>query len=102
MATYAELYNLKNNSDLNNKLHVAVVAAAKYVFEEDPGTPNHANRLTWAQQAIIAPQAYAQPMTWAVLVANSGATPANIVSATDAQIQSNVNAVIDLFAGSGA
>ena len=48
MATYTELYDLHNYTDLINKVAVACVVAAEVVHDEDPGTTNHANRLLWA------------------------------------------------------
>lgn len=98
MATYAELYNLHNNSALRNRVIIAVVVAAETVMNEDPGTANHANRLLWASDVFANPTAEANRMFMAVLAANKDQTIAQIEAATDVAIQNNVGAHIDLFA----
>lgn len=98
MATYDELYGLHNNSALKNRVTVACVVAAEIVMDEDPATGNHANRLVWAASVLASPQAEAVRMYWALLAANKDTTVENIQSAMDAQIQTQVEAHIDLFA----
>ena len=98
MATYEELFNLRNDSALRNRVTTACVIAAETVANEDIGTANHANRLTGAKAVFANPKAEAVRMFTAVLAANSGATVVQIQTATDAAIQGNVDARIDLFA----
>ena len=98
MATYTELYGLHNDSALKNRVTVACIVAAEVVMDEAPATANHANRLTWAASVLASPQAEATRMYWALLAANKDMTVENIQQATDAQIQSQVEAHIDLFA----
>ena len=98
MATYEELFSLRNNSALKNRVTTAVVIAAETVMGEDSGTPNHANRLIWAKGVFSSPEREAERMYWAVLAANSGMPLGTILAATDAAIQANVDEHIDLFA----
>ncbi len=98
MATYVELYSLRNDSELRNRVTAAVIIAAETVMGEDGGTANHANRLTWAKNALISPRAETKRMFWALLAANKDATVTSIQGATDAAIQVNVDDHIDLFA----
>lgn len=98
MATYTELYDLHNNSALKNRVSVACIIAAEVVMNEDPGTTNHANRLPWAASVLAGPQVEATRMYWALLAANKDMTIDNIQKATDAQVQTQVEAHIDLFA----
>lgn len=98
MATYAELYNLHNDSGLKNKVAVAVLVAAEAIRIEDGGTTNHTNRLIWAASALQNPQSEAIRMYWSVLAANKDLSVAQIQGATDSAIQSNVDAAVDLFA----
>lgn len=98
MATYTELFGLRNNSELKNKVTAAVVIAAETVMNEDGGTPNHANRLIWAKGVFTSPSSEADRMFWAVLAANNAATVAAITGASDAAIQTNVDDHVDLFA----
>lgn len=98
MASYTELFDLIQDSDLRNKVAVAVGVAADTIRVEDAGTANHANRVIWAKGAFSDPMAEAEKMLWAVVSANSGQTIANIQGASDVSIQTNVDAVVDIFA----
>ena len=102
MATYAELEDRFNDPALKTKVRVAVIVAAQTIFEEDPGTTNHANRLLWAKRAYEQTEAEALTMLKAVLAANKDATTGQIDGASDATVQSAVDAVVDLFANGGA
>lgn len=98
MATYAELYDLHNYTELINKVAVACIVAGEMVHDEDVSITNHANRLIWAADVFANPLAEATRMYWALLAANRSANVETIQSATDASIQSQVEAHIDLFA----
>lgn len=98
MATYEELFKLRNASALKNRVAVAVAIAAEKIRIEDSGTANHVNRLIWAKQAMENPERVGEQVYFAILAANKDATVAQITSATDAAIQSNVDAAVDLFA----
>ena len=98
MATYTELFDLKNNSALRNRVLVACAIAAETIMAEDGGTTNHANRLVWAAGVFASPKGEAERMYWALLAANKDTTVANIEGATDAAIQSAVDDHVDLFA----
>lgn len=98
MATYAELYSLRNDSALRNKVAIAVVVAAETIMNEDGGTANHANRLLWASAVFASPTAEAERMFMAVLAANKDLTTAQIEAATDGAIQTTVDIHVDLFA----
>jgi len=98
MATYTELFNQGSDSAFRNKVSVAVCVAADAIRVEDVATANHANRLIWAKQALENPRAIAQNMHFAILVANRDFTVAQIQGATDAAIQTNVDACVDVFA----
>jgi len=98
MATYEELFNLRNDTAFRNKVAVAIGVAADAIRVEDAGTANHANRLIWAKQALENPGRMAEQVHFSVLIANKAATVSAIQSATDSAIQANVDAVIDVFA----
>ncbi len=98
MATYDELYGLKNDSALRNKVETACIIAAEAVMLEDGGIANHINRLLWAKAVFANPSGEANRMFMAILAANSGSTVAVIQGAPDATIQTNVDDHIDLFA----
>ena len=98
MATYAELHGLKNDSALRNRVMVACAISAEAVMLEDGGAANRANRLIWAATVFANPIAEADRMFIAVLAANKDMAVSAIQAATDAQIQTNVDDHIDLFA----
>ena len=98
MATYQELFDLRPNQVLLDKITVAIIVAAETVYAEAGGTANHANRIIWAREASINPRSMAKVFMSAVLAANKTATVANIIDASDAAIQTNVEDVIDNFA----
>ena len=98
MASYLELRSLFGNGELRNKLDVAIVIAAEAIRNEDVGTTNHANRLTWAKAAFNNPRSKADEMLMALLAANKDLTVAQIEEATDSAIQTRVDAAVDVFA----
>jgi len=91
MATYLELFGLASNSDLQDRCTVAIVKAAQAKLS---GTPS-ANEAAWAASVIASPRAAGVRVLNVVLAANSASTTTQITGATDAAIQSNVDAVID-------
>lgn len=98
MATYAELLTASGNTDLINKLRVAVVIAAEKVRTENEATTNHINRLLWAKAVYENPSVEGQRMMWAVLAQNAAAPLATITSASDATVQTAVDAAVNVFA----
>ena len=98
MASYPELKSLFSNSDLQDRAEVACIIAAQTIKEEDGATANHANRLVWAKEAFSSPKAMASKMLMAILAANEGLSVSAITGATDSALQSNVDAVVDIFA----
>lgn len=101
MATYTELYSLHSGQDeLIHKVAVATWIAAEAIRVEEDTTPNHANRMAWAA-LVLADRGLsrANQMLKAVLAANRGATTAQIIGASDSEIQSKVNDAVDLVAG---
>ena len=99
MATYLELRSFfGEGSELLGRIEVGCIVAAEAIRTEDGGTANHANRVLWAQKAFNSPKTVAKQMLMAVLAANKALTVAQISDATDAAIQSNVGAAVDVFA----
>jgi hypothetical protein len=97
MATYTELFALRQDSALLNRVAVACVIAAEKIRTEDPSTPNHPARLVWARAAFANPQARAAEMWMAVLAANKGAAVAVIQAVTDPTLQAKVDEAVDVF-----
>lgn len=56
MATLLEIYDqlLSDASqELRNRTMAQCLVSANFILNEDPGTTNHANRLAWAQDALL-------------------------------------------------
>ena len=98
MATYTELYDLKTDSVLRNRVMVACIIAAETVMAELDTVENHANRLIWAAKVFANPAVEANRMFMAILAANAATDVAVIQSATDVAVQTNVDDHVDLFA----
>lgn len=105
MATYQELRALFNDSDLAEKVEVAVAIAANTIasandtaapFDQAAGA--HENRVRWAAAAITGTPTEARRILKLVLAKNESATVAQIQNATDALIQGNVDASVDVIA----
>ena len=98
MATYTELFSLINNSDLHNRLTVAVAVAADSVRTDGAPPANQTARLVWAKEATRNPQDMASRMFWQLVAQNESETLTAITSSSDAAILTAVQAAIDLFA----
>lgn len=99
MATYAELLTASEDTELINKINVAVIIAAETVRTEDIATANHAERMAWAKAVFENPRHEGQRMIWAVLAQNKTATLAAILAATDEAVQTAVDAAVNVFTG---
>jgi hypothetical protein len=98
MATYTELRTLVNDGTLKDKVSIALLVAAEAIRNEDAGTTNHANRLKYAKKVLTDPDGNADDMLRALLAQNAAASLATITGASDATIQTAVNAAVNIFA----
>ena len=98
MATYLELYELRNDSDLQDRITVAVVIAAEGVRTDISPPVNQTAREVWATKVFHNPRLQGFRMLWAVLGSNSGVSVAQITGSTDTVLQNAVESAIDIFA----
>jgi hypothetical protein len=98
MATYVELLQAAEDDTLNKKARVAVIIAADVVRAEAGATANHATRLAWASQALRDPIGEGKRALWCALAQNAGLTSAQLLAASDAALQTAINAAVDLLA----
>ncbi|MGE3932344.1 MAG: hypothetical protein AB7F67_03790 [Rhodospirillaceae bacterium] len=98
MATYTELFALRDHPELTNRITVAATIAAVAIVAESDQTANHANRLIWARTTLKDPSAMARRLLWTLLAQNATLTPAQLVAVTDANLLAAVNGVINVFA----
>ncbi len=90
MATYLELRNLFDNSEIRNKVTTASVIAAHNLLT---GTPD-ANDRAFAEAVFTNPNSVGKKVYMAVIAANKAASVASIEGASDSAIQTNVDEVI--------
>lgn len=101
MATYEELFDIVRQADNNtllNRVAVAVTVKAQAVMSE--ATPP-VEAVTWAARALADQLKEARLILPYVLAANKDATVSQITSASDATIQTNVDAAADQFIAAG-
>jgi len=99
MATYTELFTLFSDSALAEKVASAVAIKADVVRADVSATTN---QKAWAGRAFANPKSEANRFLIAVLAANESSTITNIQSASDTQIQTNVDDVFQLFVDADA
>jgi len=93
---YIDIFNLKANPEMKSRVAVAVAKAATDILNEAPATPNHTERVAWANVALVGAEDVAEQMLWSI-VQNATIQAAGLDS-TDNDIQFVVNSFIDLFA----
>lgn len=99
MATYLELYDLRSDSTLRNKVAVAVTKKAQALIAASSPTTA---QITWANAALLNPQSKADPLLNYLLAANSASTAGQITSVSDGTIQTAVDAAVDKLIAGGA
>jgi hypothetical protein len=96
MATYAELVDASGDSGLLLKVRVATVIAADVIRANAGAT---APQKTWAKSVFDNPESGQRAVLWSVLAQNKSATLAQIIGATDAQVQTAVDLAVPLLTG---
>lgn len=89
MATYIELYDLLNNSELKNRVLAATVVAAYSLLA---GTPDAKDR-AWFAAVMANPKGEGMKAFRAVLAANAGLSVASVKEASDSAILSEVETI---------
>jgi hypothetical protein len=104
MATYLELRSIYDDeSDLLKKVVVALCVCANDILQGDDttdppydqGAGSHDNRARWAARALVDPIPEGKMLLKAVLCENRALSMAQIQAASDAAVQTNVEALID-------
>lgn len=90
MADYIDLFPLQSNTDLLNKVSIAVRKAARNLLESSPT----ANNQKFAKDVFQNPKHWAKITLSSVIVSNSGSTVAQITGASDSLIQTEVDAIV--------
>jgi hypothetical protein len=99
MATLAELAGLRGSAGWDDLVHkIRAAAAIKAVAIAEEATPT-AEELAWAKAYLAGPAAMADQIVHYVVADNAGFTTAQILGASDAAIQTAVNAAVDNLLG---
>jgi len=98
MATYLELYTLRGNPDLKQKIAVALTVSADTISSELASVNGHDRRITWAKGVLDSLDREAEKALRMVLAANRTATVTQIKGVSDTAIQTNVDAIVDILA----
>lgn len=93
MATYLQVWDLSSSSNLHVRAAVACAKAAIDVLNESPITTNHANRVKWAESALLDPESEAKRMMWGLI--SNATIQASGIDSTDNDIQFTINGLID-------
>lgn len=98
MATLQEQRQAAEDPTLRVKVREACIVSAQKIVDEPAGTANHPNRLAWAKLVLVAPDTYTDRMLAYIIAKNNASTLAQILAASDATVQQNVDGAVDAFA----
>jgi hypothetical protein len=88
-----ETYKLRyQDADFKGRVIAAIAKFAQDVESEDPTTPNHANRLNYAQMWLAQVEGTADNIMWAVVA--QAPIQASGTATSDADIQGVVNGIL--------
>lgn len=92
MATYLEIKSLANDSDLQDKVEVAISVEADIFMRAT--TPTAAEK-SWADSVLADPKSEARKVLVSILATNKALSTATILAATDDSFQTQTNAIVD-------
>jgi hypothetical protein len=99
MSNYTTSYAVRYSTPaLSQKTEVAVVTAAGQIQNEDPATPDHTNRLAWANWAIpnssVAWQSFAWPVAENPTIVAAVTDDPSGQSVQDSDVQFVINSIL--------
>lgn len=104
MATYQELKLLSNDSTLIDRLTTAIAITAYNVGQEvapgsppDPTDATYVARRRWAKETLYNPDGQARRVIWLLLAQYNNLSTAQILSSSDASLQTAVDNALELF-----
>ena len=95
MASYAEIATINSNAGwqaFHDKVMVAAIIKAHAIINS---TSPPATRLIWAKETLESPRQAASDIAFYAIAANSGATVSQMLTASDAVIQGNIDEAVD-------
>lgn len=98
MATYTELFDLKSESELRNKIAVAVMIKAQaYINGATPTT----DELSWSSRVLVETISEADKLLLYLLGVNNAQDTSTITGASDLVIQNQVDTAVDALVAGG-
>lgn len=98
MTTLESLAQLRYRSaSLPARVEAAMATAAFNIYHEDTSTPNHSDRVKWAQKALVNPSVLSQQrerLMWLVVL--NPTIAADGEGCSDSDLQFVVNSYIDI------
>ena len=98
MATLTELFNLWNDSAIQNRITQAGMNIAQEILAEAVIVVNHTNRAKWAVAVMSNPQHWGTILMRVLLAKHNALTVAQITGATDATLTTAIRDVVNVFA----
>lgn len=92
--SYATIYIAANGGEFQGRCQVAVWKAAQDIAAESPGVENHQERIDWATR-VLQDRPNITPRQLAMQVLRNATIAAAPDSASDSDIQFQVNSVVD-------
>ena len=96
MATYQEIYNLRQDTELHARVVAALADVAGGILQEAVGTAHYEARRIWAMSVLENPEPHANRMFWAILGNHDVQNQGNALP--DANLRWVVNYYVNLFA----
>jgi hypothetical protein len=96
---YAGRYNLVSDNTFRNRLQMALWIAAADILIEDGATPNHVDRVNWANTALQGTAGSSEMQVTSIRASANASIGASGLDATDGDIQYVVNGLINELAG---
>lgn len=100
MASYIELYQLRDDATFQRRVEFARFYLANYIRNEDPQTPNHESRYAWALNCLNG-QLSMPVAQVALLACLDPAVRQDGAAVTDAALQTAVEYLIDVMIARG-
>lgn len=99
---YKKLAGMIEDGTLNKRVVVALYKSLLQIIQEDPATPNHANRLEYAKAVIRGDLVETIAPRYVRAIAVMAPDADSLKAITDDQLQAAVNAALDLWTVVGA
>lgn len=91
MATYLELYGLRNNSNLRNRITIAIAIKGQTLVDSQASV----KQVEWVGQAMADPASKVELVLNYMLAKQAGIEISNVDKISDEDLQAHVDAVID-------